>query len=208
MSSLPNREQAQKLFEQVIAIRNQQQYPFTGTMEASFRAHCLDVARIAETIAEYCPHLDPDQAYVMGLLHDCGRIKDEINLKLFHGLVGYDYMTDLGYPQLARISLTHCFYCQDFDFSNYPQPKEQLLRCKELLKDIEFDDYDRLIQLADMMNDMGNICTIESRFQSISERYQIPYEKLDWAIRKLTEIKHHFDKLCDKDVYELLNINL
>ncbi len=36
-------------------------------------AHSINVARAAQLIAERHPDLDPDRAYILGLLHDIGR---------------------------------------------------------------------------------------------------------------------------------------
>lgn len=35
--------------------------------------HARYVAMACENIAKRCPHLDPDDAYIYGLLHDIGR---------------------------------------------------------------------------------------------------------------------------------------
>lgn len=203
--TLPTRQQAQEMFEEVIRLRNQNAFPFTGTMEQSFRSHCLAVADAAEKIATHC-NMNAEKAYVLGLLHDCGRIKDEPNEKVFHGQVGYDYMTDLGYSEIARISITHCFYDVDFDEKGYGYPSVSYTRSRELLKGIEFNDYDRLLHITDMTNDMGKICTLEYRFESVSKRYNIPRDTLRLNLEKLQKIKSYFDAKAGADIYQLLKI--
>lgn len=198
-----NRKQAEELFENIIAERNAGEFPFTGDMEDTFRRHCATVARIAETIAAACPDLNTDKAYISGLLHDAGRVEDEQRSDTFHGIVGYHYLMGKGLPEAARISLTHCFYFKDFDISTYPQNREQLREAKEFMKNIEYDDYDLLLQLADILNDMGKTCTIEYRFNSVGKRYKIAPEKIAPMIKKLNEIKTYFDGKCGCDIYDL-----
>ena len=71
---------------------------------------------------------------------------------------------------------------------------------------IEYDDYDRLIQLADNMNNLGENCTFEQRCLSLSERYHVPYEKFSDEINLLNNNKKYFDKLCGCNVYKLFGL--
>ena len=71
---------------------------------------CRPAARCAEKIAARCPGLDPDKAYVLGLLHDIGRWYGDGHL--CHVYYGWKYMTELGYDDVARICLTHSFQVQ------------------------------------------------------------------------------------------------
>ena len=203
-----NKEQAEIEFENIINLRNSSPSPFTEEQEKTFRAHCLAVASFAEKVAANISGMDAEKAYVLGLLHDCGRIKDEKAENVFHGLVGYKYMIQKQQPEIARISLTHSFYEKDFNLETYPQNKDDLLFCKDLLKNLEYNDYDLLIQLSDMTNDVGRNCTIEYRFDSISKRYKVPFEKLQPIIDKMNQIKHYFDKKANNNIYKFIeNIN-
>ena len=203
-----NKEQANIEFENIINLRNSSLSPFTEEQEKTFRAHCLAVAGFAEKVAANISGMDAEKAYVLGLLHDCGRIKDEKAENVFHGLVGYKYMMQKSQPEIARISLTHSFYEKDFNLETYPQNKDDLLFCKDLLKNLEYNDYDLLIQLSDMTNDVGRNCTIEYRFDSISKRYKVPFEKLQPIIDKMNQIKYYFDKKANNNIYKFIeNIN-
>ena len=53
------------------------------------------------------PALDPDQSYVLGLLHDIGRREGIFGMR--HVVDGYTFMMLEGYPDVARISLTHSY---------------------------------------------------------------------------------------------------
>ena len=125
----PSRSEAVDFFEWVIAKRNKTPYPFRDDMEDTFRRHCHGVAIIAETIASKTPYLNADLAYVMGLLHDCGRIVDEYATGDYHGVVGYHLLCQKGWPQLAKISVTHNFVDKDFDIELMPHPRKDMIFC-------------------------------------------------------------------------------
>ena len=68
--------------------------------------HSRNVAMCAEKIAVACG-MDGEKAYILGLLHDIGRKFGTRHLG--HVYDGYTYMLGLGYPQVAKICLTHSF---------------------------------------------------------------------------------------------------
>ena len=71
--------------------------------------HCRSAARTARAIATAAQGLalDPDVAYVLGLLHDIGRREGSHGMR--HAPDGYAYLCSLGYEDAARICLTHSF---------------------------------------------------------------------------------------------------
>ena len=206
MKQLFSRKDAQGMLEYIISERNSSSHPFRPEWEQEFRAHSGAVAHIAETIASKTLYLNSEKAYILGLLHDCGKYQDEHACHKFHGLVGYYYMLEKGYPDLARASLTHTFYKKEFDLSEYPFPPDDLKICRQLLQDIEYDDYDLLLQLADMINDMGKTCTLEYRVQSLCKRRNIPPKDYAWVEVALNAIKNYFDKKCGCDIYSLFGL--
>ena len=206
MKQLLSRDDAKKMLEDIISERNASSHPFRPEWEQEFRAHSAAVARIAETIASKTPYLNSERAYILGLLHDCGKYQDEYACHKFHGLAGYYYMLEKGYPDLARASLTHTFYKKDFELNEYPFPPDDLKICRRLLQDIKYDDYDLLLQLADMINDMGKTCTLEYRVQSLCKRRNIPPKDYAWVEVALNAIKNYFDKKCGCDIYSLFGL--
>lgn len=74
-------------------------------------SHNRVAGQCAKTIAENCDDLNPDTAYVLGLLHDIGRRFGACDLR--HILLGYTYMAGLGFDDSARICLTHSFPYKD-----------------------------------------------------------------------------------------------
>ena len=61
----------------------------------------------ARAIAEKCKDMNPDAAYVMGLLHDIGRREGIMDMR--HIFTGYLFMNAMGYDDSARICLTHSY---------------------------------------------------------------------------------------------------
>lgn len=69
--------------------------------------HSIFAAQAAKLIADNCPMLDPEKAYVLGLLHDIGRRYGITNMR--HSIDGYTYAMQNGYDDLGKICITHSF---------------------------------------------------------------------------------------------------
>lgn len=200
-------EKAQNLLDTVLQVRRESACPFSSEVEEKFKNHCLSVAYISEKIASAVRNLNPEKAYVLGLLHDAGRISDEKTEGTFHGLTGFDYLIKNNMPSAARIAFTHCFYEPQLNLSMYRMKPQDYVRSRELLKQISFDDYDYLIQLADILNDCGRQCTIEYRFNSVAKRHNLNNEIVKMSVSRLNELKKYFDEKCRCDIYDLLQID-
>ena len=113
--------------------------------------HSKTAALCAKEIAEHCDNIDIDTAYVFGLLHDIGRREGVTDMR--HIIDGYHFMTSLGYDECARICLTHSFPYKDIHSYNGQKDctAEETEFIKSFLDNIEYDDYDRLIQLCDAL---------------------------------------------------------
>lgn len=59
--------------------------------------HSIKVGIVISRLAKKL-NLDVEKAYVIGILHDIGRIKKGIGLR--HIIDGYNYMIELGYPEM------------------------------------------------------------------------------------------------------------
>lgn len=150
--------------------------------------HVFNVAKIAENIAKHSGgRLDPDTAYSLGLLHDIGRIKDETVTNVPHGIEGFNYLAEHGYPDLAPICLTHGFISKDIKPSDYPTYRPKLFKqVKEYLADLEYNDYDRVIQLADLFSRGKEILSIHDRLEKNKKFYRIEnlsYEQQAYDLR-------------------------
>lgn len=160
--------------------------------------HVFNVAKIAETIAKNSNGaLDPDTAYSLGLLHDIGRIKDETVTKVPHGVEGFNYLVDNGYSDLAPICLTHGFINKDIQQSDYPTyPSKMFKQVKNYIADLEYNDYDYIIQLADLFSRGKEILSIRQRLEKNKSFYHIEnlsYEKQAYDLRDYINSKYNID---------------
>lgn len=163
--------------------------------------HSHNVARAAAIIADNCG-LDNSVAYSMGLLHDIGRYKGVYHLK--HIIHGYNLMIRENYDDIARICLTHSF--PTVDIESYSGQNDcddnEIDFIESYLKKVEFDDYDKLIQLCDALGDARGIVLLETRLIDVARRNGIN----DMTINKWNaffDLKDYFDNKCGRSIYTL-----
>lgn len=166
----------------------------------SWGNHSRVAARCAETIARRCC-LNPEKAYVMGLLHDIGRRFGRGHLR--HVWDGYRYMMELGYPAVAQICLTHSFNLPELELYIGQQDLEagELEMLIDALGSAEYDDYDQLIQLCDCLAGSEGVVNMEARMDDVARRYGFyPEEKR----QSNYELWNYFTAQCGADLHELL----
>lgn len=187
MIGLPTREEAEHLLREAETCN-----------PGPWGNHCRVAARCAECIAA-AAGMDRERAYVLGLLHDIGR---KFGVKhLGHVYDGWQYMTELGYPDAARICLTHSFcrptlevYIGQFDISHKQQQELQ-----QRLTELEFDDYDRLIQLCDCLAGADGVMDMEARMADVKRRYGF-YRQDKWDTNLW--LKTYFEGKTGMDIYD------
>ena len=165
--------------------------------------HSLVTADSARRIAEKVPGMDPEKAYIMGLLHDIGRRVGVTGM--LHLIDGYNYMMQLGEPELAAICLTHSFASRNVEHfeGKHDCAPEQKAFIKTFIENRPYDDYDKLIQLCDALSLPTGACIMEKRFVDVALRYGTrDYTVQRW--RGYLEYKKYFDTLCGCDIYTLL----
>ena len=167
-----------------------------------WEAHSKCVAHCAECIAKKCG-MDPEKAYVLGLLHDIGRRFGVFHLR--HVYEGYKYMMSLGYDEAARICLTHSFSensgIEDY-VGNHDVSLEEMDFMLEKLSEVEFDDYDKLIHLCDACGAATGVCNLEYRMGDVKARYgEYPLAKWNYNF----ELKGYFEMKMGMDLYEVVD---
>lgn len=168
--------------------------------------HTVGVAESAYKIAQKC-NLDAEKAYVLGLLHDYGKIQNEKQTGIAHFIVGYDKMMKEGFDKVANICLSHSFPSKDFSFGNYTSYNiNDLKKAKKILSGLEYDDYDRLIQLCDMFFEGMSKVSYQERLIGIINRYNLKKEQVKDLEYGAKTNKKYFDNLCGCDIYDILNI--
>lgn len=165
--------------------------------------HSRNVALAARFIAERHPDLDPERAHTLGLLHDIGRRTGPNKDR--HILDGYEYLLGLGYPDAARIALTHSFVIPDLDtlqgdWDGTPAEWERLVQA---LAQAEFTEEDRLLQLCDTLALADGFYTVQERVVDVALRYSVN-EKTPDKWRAQLALKKHFDQVCGVNIYRLL----
>lgn len=188
----PDRETARRLLSEAAEIN-----------PGGWEKHSEIAAACAEKIAAACG-MDAEKAYVLGLLHDIGRkflVRD-----LGHIYYGYRYMLSLGYPDVARVCLTHSFPNRSLEFyiGKIDIPAAEAEETKAALAATEYDDYDRLIQLCDALAGSEGVMDIEERMADVKRRYgNYPSVQRN----KNLELKAYFEKKCgceETGIYKLL----
>ena len=182
----PTREEANRLLTEA-----------EGCNPGPWGDHSRVVAHCAEEIAKRCG-MDADKAYVLGLLHDIGRKYGKRHLG--HVSDGFSYMTSLGYDEVARVCLSHSFtdgsiklYIGNFDTS-----EEETRLINDNLEKMEYDDYDRLIQICDAIGGAEGVLDMVDRMEDVKSRYgNYPQKKWDDNI----QLREYFEKKMGEDLY-------
>ncbi len=166
--------------------------------------HSRRVAEAAQAIAVHLPGLDPEAAYVLGLLHDMGRREGVTGMR--HAVDGYRYLAALGYEAAARICLTHSFAVKDVQaiFGEWDCTPDELRFIETYLVGIEFDDYDRLIQLCDSLAMAEGFVLMEKRMLDVALRYGGVSDAALAKWRTTFTIKADFERQMGCSVYSLL----
>ncbi|MBN2548005.1 MAG: HD domain-containing protein [Anaerolineales bacterium] len=165
--------------------------------------HSRYVAQAAQAIAARHPDLDSQRAYILGLLHDIGRRYGKTHMR--HVLDGYRYLSNEGYEAAARICLTHSYPHKDeiIGATHWDGSDDELQFVRDYIAHIEYDDYDRLIQLCDCLALPNGYCLMEKRMVDVVMRYGLHDHTLSrW--KAFFKAKEHFESLIGISIYHLL----
>lgn len=187
---LPTIEIAEKLLEEGVVCN-----------PGPWGRHSRLVAECARRIAQACGDLNPERAYIVGLLHDIGR---KFGVRhMGHIYDGYTYMKELGFDEAAKVCLTHSFCIKRIEdyIGRVDVTEEELKVVTDALAAAEYDDYDRLIQLCDSLAGGESIMNIEDRMNDVKRRYgSFPQDKWD----KNLELKAYFEGKTGEDIYQII----
>lgn len=175
--------------------------------KGAWTEHCKVAAFCARKIAEKCSDLNADKAYVYGLLHDIGRREGVTDMK--HIIHGYNFMKSLGYDECAKICLTHSFPYQDINAYNGKNDctDEETEFVAKFLSEVEYNDYDKLIQLCDALALPSGVTFIEKRLVDVALRRGVnDLTVVKW--KKYFELKDYFDAKTRTDIYKLIGLEL
>lgn len=165
--------------------------------------HSINVGTAAELIAKNCKELNPDIALVLGMLHDIGRRYGKTNMR--HSIDGYNFCKEQGYDLVARICITHCFPYKNVDeiCGKWDCSDEEYNFAKDYLASVDFSEYDKLIQLCDVLALSTGYCLMEKRMVDVVMRYG--FSKFTLEKWKATfELQRYFEEKTGKSIYSIL----
>jgi hypothetical protein len=165
--------------------------------------HSFWTAKAAAIISSKIKGMNSEKSYVLGLLHDIGRRYGVTQMR--HIIDGYNFMMEEGYSYVARISLTHSYPYQNFDavFGVYDCSEDEKNFIRDFIDNIQFDDYDKLIQLCDSLALPTGFCILEQRFVDVALRYDVnDYTVPKW--KAVMAIKEEIEEKIGDSIYKIL----
>ena len=165
--------------------------------------HSRYVAQACRNIASRCPKLDPDLAYIYGLLHDIGRYAGVTSER--HLIDGYRYCMERGWEKAAQICISHAFMVKDISSSIgvFDMPPEDKTFMAEFVRNAVYDDYDYLVQLCDALALPTGFCLLEKRFVDVTIRYGTHPATVDrW--KAILGIRNRFEAVMGGSIYDCL----
>jgi len=168
-----------------------------------WEAHSRYVAQAAQAIAQHLDGVDPQAAYILGCLHDIGRRYGVTGMR--HVIDGYRFLRSKGFEDAARISLTHSYPLKTVasGSAKWDGSAEEYEFVQSYLDGIEYDPYDRLIQLCDSLAMPTGFCLLEQRFVDVALRYGYnPMATQKW--KAYIQIKDDYERQIGRSVYSLL----
>ena len=163
--------------------------------------HSENVGIAARNIAEKIAGMDPEKAYIVGLLHDIGRRVGIVDIPT-HIYEGYKYCTEKGWDEAARICMTHSYLMMQDEFDYEPERDIEKV-IKDYIMKCSADDYDKLIQLCDSIAVDYGFVILEKRFVDVTRRYGIMEGYIKgWEVA--FNIKEYFEEKMGCSVYDVL----
>lgn len=163
-------------------------------------AHSRVAGECARKIAE-AAGMDAEKAQVMGMLHDIGRRCGVHGIR--HAVDGYNFMMEKGYPDVARICLTHSFQIKSIadTLGKMDLTAEEQGFLMDYIEACEYDDYDLLIQLCDAIAMAEGPADVETRMGDVKRRYGwYPQEKWD----KNIALGRYFSEKAGRPIMEIV----
>lgn len=169
-----------------------------------WRGHCTHTAEAAEIIACHLDGVCPEKAFACGLLHDIGKHVDPSPKR--HSIAGYKFLSALGYSEAARVALTHDFPDTDLGVlrDEHLLDEEEIAFVQPLLEALEFDVYDRLIQVCDVISLPEGYVLMEKRMLRAALRYGQLTESLKRIIAASDANLRYFEARLGRSLYAVL----
>lgn len=203
-----------------------------GINKSNWLAHSLQVAKLCSIIAKKCG-LDDEKAFRLGILHDYGRKYDH---GIKHIMIGFEKLFDLGYYEESIACLTHSFLNVNIlaiyapsnsyviDENKNAIPVDDSITHNDMyrfLSTYSYSDYDRILNIADLMATEEGIVAPKERILDIEKRRGMKLEQskreffllqlfdtIVWCLNKMNvdirKTTMDFEKASDT-IYEAIN---
>ena len=193
--------------------------PKTTINTSSWISHSLYEARAAQDLARILD-LDTEKAGVLGILHDYGRkyIHD-----FSHVTKGYEALVKEGWEKEARATITHSFInagrCANCDpaekgfyINEEGKPAWELDAEKDditgVLENMTYDDYDMILNIADLMATDRGITSPYDRVQDVATRKSPDLKNRGYFLSEFTnKLIYVIGRVNGNENYELDNVN-
>lgn len=124
---------------------------------------------------------------------------------MHHIISGYNFLKEKGFNKAARTCITHPFLIKEIQCysGKWDCSESEIEFIKDYLRNIEYNEYDKLIQLCDAIAIPSGFCLVEKRMIDVALRYGINDLIIDkW--RATMEIKQYFESKIGKSIYTVL----
>lgn len=175
-----------------------------GTPEeilVSYHNHVYGVAEMAKNLAKEMGLKDPERVYVLGLLHDVGKVAER-EKSVFHGVLGYEILKDKD-SEAGDICLTHMFPLNKIEgydkmdrYFFYKEDHYNLVR--EKLEKSLLTDIDRIIQFSDFVSSGDGYVTIEEKLEVLNKGRGMP----EFALNNLKENRRYLEEKLGRNIYD------
>jgi putative nucleotidyltransferase with HDIG domain len=170
----------------------------------AWRGHSLHTAEAAALIAHQLDGVCPEKAYACGLLHDLGKAVDPAPKR--HSVAGYRLLSAMGCAEAARVALTHDFPDADLDLLRQEGflDEAEIAFVGPLLAGLDYDIYDRLIQVCDVISLPDGYVLMEKRMLRAVLRYGQLTESLKRIMAASDENIHYLEARLGRSIYAVL----
>lgn len=160
--------------------------------------HCRAVGHAAGVIAEAIGE-DAEFAEALGMVHDIG--KKDTKEVVFHDLLGYEYLTKLGYDEAsAAVCLTHSYLNNDDTCVAGGYLPENEFRT-EFIRNHKYTECEKIVNLCDLMcKDIQ--MTFEERMIDLITRKGV-HPNSAYHLMEAIKLKNYFDSKVPGGIYSL-----
>ena len=167
-------------------------------MNQSWIIHCRAVGNAAGVIAGAIGE-DADFAEALGMIHDIG--KKDTKEVVFHDLLGYEYMTGLGYDEASSaVCLTHSYLNNDDTCVAGGYLPENEFR-KNFIRDHQYTECEKIVNLCDLMCKDVQM-TFEERMIDLITRKGV-HPNSAYHLMEAIKLKNYYDSKVPGGVYSL-----